>query len=124
MKRNGMVLMVGAFMAMVCCAQAQGLDAVKKSMLERKPAMEQLLAGKTVGESSVGLLEVIGKVDDAASKTVAAENADRKVVYAAIAAKNGTDVAKVGQLRAAEIASKAKPGTMLQGKDGKWAEKK
>ena len=124
MKRNWMVMAMAAFLAMAWGVQAQGLDAVKKSMLERKPALEQLLAAKTVGENNAGFLEAVGKVADADVKTVAAENADRKTVYAAIAARNGTDVVKVGQLRASEIATKAKAGTMLQGKDGKWSEKK
>lgn len=124
MKRKAMMLMAVAFLGLALAAQAQNLDAVKKSMLDRKAAVEQLLAGKTVGENSAGLLEAVGTIDAAAAKTVEAENADRKTVYAAIAAKNGTDVAKVGKLRASEIAAKAKAGTMLQGADGKWIEKK
>ncbi len=124
MKRNWMVTAMVAFLALVGGVQAQGLDAVKKSMLDRKPAVEQLLAAKTVGENNTGLLEAVGKVSDADAQTVAAENVDRKTVYAAIAAKNGTDVTKVGQLRAVDIAAKAKTGTLLKGKDGKWTEKK
>ena len=124
MKSKWMVAVLVAFLSLVSGVQAQGLAAVKKSMLERKPAVEQLLAAKTVGENNAGFLEAIGKVADADTQTVAAENADRKTVYTAIAAKNGTDVVKVGQLRAEEIAGKAKAGTLLQGKDGRWAEKK
>ena len=52
MKRNWMVMAMAAFLAMAWGVQAQGLDAVKKSMLERKPALEQLLAAKTVGENN------------------------------------------------------------------------
>lgn len=124
MKRTLFALAIGIVLAMTCNVQAQGLDAVKKSMLDRKPAVEQLLAARTVGENHAGFLEAIGKLAEADAKTVQAENADRKTVYAAIAAKNGTDVVKVGQMRAAEIAAKAKSGTMLQTADGKWAEKK
>lgn len=124
MKRSWFAMVVGMCLSAVCMAQAQDLDAVKKNMVERKPAVEQLLAARTVGENHAGFLEAIGKLAEADTKTVAAENADRKTVYAAIAAQNGTEVGKVGQQRAADIASKAKPGTMLQGADGKWTEKK
>ena len=119
-----MVTALVAFLALASGVQAQGLAAVKKSMLDRKPALEQLLATKTVGENKAGFLEAVGKVAEADAQTLAAENTDRKLVYTAIAAKNGTDVVKVGQVRAEEIAARAKPGTMLQSKDGKWAEKK
>jgi uncharacterized protein YdbL (DUF1318 family) len=119
-----MVLAALTFLGLALAAQAQGLDAVKQSMLARKPAVAQLLAGKTVGENRDGLLEAIGKVSDADAKVIAAENADRKTVYAAIAAKNGTDVVRVGQLRAAEIAARAEAGTLIQGRDGAWAGKK
>ena len=124
MKRSWLAMAVGMCLSVACMAQAQGMEAVKKNMLERKPAVEQLLAARTVGENSAGFLEAIGKLAEADAKTVEAENADRKTVYAAIAARNGTEVGKVGQMRAAEIASKAKPGTSLQGADGKWTEKK
>ena len=124
MRRNLMGLAVAALVSIAFCAQAQKLDAVKQSMLDRKASVDRALAAKTVGENSAGLLQVIGNAADADKKVVEAENADRKVVYAAIAAKNGTDVALVGQHRAAAIAEKAKAGTMIQSKDGKWIEKK
>ncbi|MEI8241631.1 MAG: DUF1318 domain-containing protein [bacterium] len=124
MNYKRMMLVAVTFLGLALAAQAQGLDAVKQSMLARKPAVAQLLASKTVGENRDGLLEATAKVADADAKTVAAENADRKAVYAAIAAKNGTDVAKVGQLRAAEIAARAEAGTLIQGRDGTWAGKK
>ena len=124
MKRNWIKVAVLAMLAVVGVAQAQELDAVKKGMLERKPAVEQMLAAKSVGENSAGFLEAVAKLSAADAKTVALENADRQVVYTAIAGRNGTDVAKVGKLRAAEIASKAKPGTLIQTGDGKWVEKK
>lgn len=104
--------------------QPDSHDVVKKRLQDRKPAVEQLLAGKAVGENNGGFLEAIGSLADADAKTVGAENADRATIYAAIAAKNGTDVAKVGQLRAVKLAARAKPGAMLQGRDGKWEEKK
>lgn len=124
MKHNWMKVAVLAMLAVVGVAQAQELDVVKKGMLERKPAVEQLLVAKSVGENSSGFLEAIAKLPAADAKTVALENADRQVVYTAIAARNGADVAKVGKLRAAEIAAKAKPGTLIQAGDGKWVEKK
>ena len=123
MKRNWMWMAMAAVVGLALCAPAQDLAAVKQRMLDRKPAVDKLLAAKTVGENRAGCLEAVGKVTDADAKVVEAENADRKTVYAAIAAKNGTSPAPVAQQRAAQISEKAKPGTMLQSADGKWAEK-
>ena len=124
MKRSWMCLMSVVAMGAALCAPAQDMNAVKKSMLDRKAAVERVLGSKAVGENNTGFLQAVGKVADADAAVVAAENADRKAVYAAIAAKNGTAVAVVGQQRAAAIAAIARTGTMLQGKDGAWAEKK
>jgi uncharacterized protein YdbL (DUF1318 family) len=123
MKHSGIMLVAGFCLAMAGSALAQGMEAIKQQMLDRKPAVEQLLDAKKAGENKAGFLEAVGSLTDGEAKTVAAENADRKTVYAAIAAKSGTQAAKVAALRAAEIAAKAKPGTKLQGRDGTWTEK-
>jgi uncharacterized protein YdbL (DUF1318 family) len=124
MNFKGMILAAGVSLALAGGALAQGMEALKKQMIDRKPAVEQLLEAGRAGENRSGLLEALGKLSEAEAKVLAAENADRKTVYAAIGARNGTDAAKVGEMRAAEIAAKAKPGTKVQGKDGAWSEKK
>jgi hypothetical protein len=55
---------------------------------------------------------------------VAAENKDRKLVYEAIAKKQGTTTEVVGKHRAVQIAGKAKTGEWLQDANGKWYQKK
>ena len=58
------------------------------------------------------------------SRRCAAENVDRKLVYEAIAKKQGTTPEVVGKHRAAQIADKALPGEWLQDANGKWYKKK
>ena len=56
-------------------------------------------------------------------EVVAAENADRRKVYEAIAAKEGTSPELVGRRRALQIANNAASGSWLQAADGKWYKK-
>ncbi len=104
---------------------AQDLAAVQARMKERLPQVAQLKAQKAVGEDRAGFLALL-KTDAAATarQLVDAENADRKQVYAALAAKAGTDATRVGQQRAKELAERAAAGMMLQRDDGTWYEKK
>jgi hypothetical protein len=104
-------------------ARAQNLDEVKARMLERAPTIEALVANKTVGENADGYLEFVGAAREQEA-LVAAENADRKLVYAAIAGKTNSTVELVARRRAQQIAEKAKPGTMLRDAAGAWSEKK
>lgn len=122
MKRFGLIL-VAACIAFV--AQAQDLDAVQERMKTRKDDVSTLLASKTIGENNQGYLEVLKPATDRKQdKTVTDENADRKVVYTAIATKTGAKSEVVGRSRAKDVAEKAKSGTMIQKADGSWAEKK
>ncbi|WP_319468837.1 YdbL family protein [uncultured Pseudodesulfovibrio sp.] len=94
---------------------------LKDRMRARVPAINSLKAQGVVGESNVGLLEYISVKQEI--EVVRSENADRLIVYKAIAQKTGTTVNVVGQRRAAKIAQKAPAGTWLQGADGKWYQK-
>lgn len=114
-------LLLGSWLALP--ARAEDLNAVKARMLQRVPAVDALLAKKVVGENNQGYLAFVGAAREQ-EEVVQAENADRKVVYAAIAAKTGATPELVGQRRAQEIAKKAPAGTMLQDAAGNWVEKK
>jgi uncharacterized protein YdbL (DUF1318 family) len=104
---------------------AQDLAKAQEQMKKRLPEVAQLKTQKAVGENSAGFLALVKPDADAKVKElVAAENADRKVVYAAVAAKTGSDPERVGKQRAKEIVEKAAPGVMLQRDDGSWYEKK
>lgn len=122
--KSNLILTVAAALMFAAAAGAADLTTIKQAMKDRKPAVEQALATKQVGENRAGFLQAVGQADAAQAKLIAEENADRKTVYQAIAAKEGTDAAAVGKLRAEKIAATAKPGTMLQERDGTWAEKK
>ena len=103
---------------------AQDLTAVQARMKERLPQVAQLKTQKVIGEDCAGFLALVkADAEATARQLVAAENADRKVVYAALAAKAGSDPARVGQQRAKELAQRSAPGLMLQREDGSWYEK-
>lgn len=105
--------------------RAQDLAAVQARMKQRLPQVAQLKTQKVIGEDSAGFLALVkGDAEATARQLVEAENADRKVVYAALAANAGTDPARVGKQRAKELAERSAAGMMLQREDGSWYEKK
>jgi uncharacterized protein YdbL (DUF1318 family) len=105
-------------------ASAADADAIKNAMIARKATIESLKKSGKIGEDNKGYLAPVSSGlagDDAA--TIKAENADRAKVYEAIAKKQGTTAALVGQRRATQIASQAKPGEYVQAADGAWKKK-
>ncbi len=94
---------------------------VKERMIQRKPAIDAMLANGTLGENNIGLLEYRGK--ELGLPEVKAENNDRLAVYKAIGKKTGTTFSVVGQRRAAKIAKQSPPGTWLQDGHSKWYQK-
>ena len=111
-----------AFAVPQALSAADDAATIKKHMAERKPKIEVLKKAGSVGENKDGYLEAMkeAKLEDADKKLLEDENADRKVIYAAIAKKEGSTVEKVGELRAKQIRSKAPEGEFIQGEDGKW----
>jgi hypothetical protein len=97
-------------------------EEIKARMLDRLPLINQYKAEGIAGEDNQGYLLVLGIAGEW-TEVVAAENADRRLVYEAIAAKTGATVASVGARRALQIRESAAPGTWLQSDDGKWAKK-
>jgi hypothetical protein len=98
-------------------------DDIKARMKNRLPVIKELKAQGIVGEDNKGYLQFVdGK--KAKEDVVAAENKDRKTVYAAIAKQKGTTAELVGKRRALQIAKKASPGEWLQDASGKWYQKK
>lgn len=98
-------------------------DSIKQRMIDRLPDIKALKDQGIVGENNLGFLEFIGNRKEKAD-VVAAENADRKSVYEAIAKNQGTTVEVVGQHRAIQLADKAQSGDWLQDANGKWYKKK
>lgn len=118
---NKKYLILIATLALSLLGTAAMAGALKDRIIQRKPAIEALLAQGTIGENNLGLLEYRG--EEANLEVVKAENADRITVYKAIAKKTGTTMNVVGARRAAKIAQKAHPGTWLQDGNGKWYRK-
>lgn len=107
-------------LALVLCSGVAHADGLKDRMLARAPQINALKAQQAVGEDNKGYLQAL---KDTGKDIVAAENADRKAVYAAIAQKQGVDPVFVGERRAAQIRERAEAGEMLQAPDGSWYKK-
>ena len=103
-------------------SHAEDLSAIKARMDQRLDRIDQLKAGGAIGENNRGFVEVRDGGGDAAS-VVAAENADREAVYAAIAARAGSSAEQVGRARARQIAAGSAPGVWLQDESGNWYKK-
>jgi len=76
------------------------------SRRDRKPQLDSLEASGTVVENQLGLVEIKGSEDPSVKTLVDAENADRMVIYKAIAAKNGVSVEEVQEIYAKKIQEK------------------
>lgn len=108
------------FLLVAGLAAAQG---IKEQMRERLPAITALKAQGLIGEDNRGFLAVKGQVGDQAT-LVAAENNDRRAVYAEIAKQQNITPQLVGERRALKIAEIAAPGTWLQNSQGDWYKSK
>lgn len=102
---------------------AENLGAVKARMEQRQSSVDALKERGVVGEDNRGYLEARGSLSAGEQQIVTQENADRKTVYAAIAAESGTSAADVGRRRAAQIAQISKPGVWIQAPNGQWSKK-
>ena len=112
-------LLIGTFMTGVSAFA----DDIKARMKNRLPVIKELKAKGIVGEDNKGFLQFVGG-KKAKADVVAAENKDRKTVYAAIAKQQGTTAELVGKRRAVQIAKKANKGEWVQDAGGKWLQKK
>ena len=101
-------------------ASADSESDLKSRMSKRLPAVVALLKREAVGENNKATLTVRGALSSSEKATVDAENADRRAVYALIAAKTGTSATRVAQARAKQIRASAPSGTWVQLPDGSW----
>jgi uncharacterized protein YdbL (DUF1318 family) len=100
--------------------QAQDLGSIRARMEKRVGQIDALKTQGVLGENNQGFLEVRSG-DDAG--VAAAENADRTVVYAALAKKTGATAEAVGKARAKQIAAASAKGVWVQAETGEWAKK-
>lgn len=116
-------LLVAGLCATALVAQAGDVAAAKAGMRQRVAAVDQLKAAGVVGEANTGFLVVRGEGGAEAEAVVKAENADRAVVFAELAARSGGNAETAGRTFARQIAAASKPGVWLQREDGGWFKK-
>jgi uncharacterized protein YdbL (DUF1318 family) len=123
--KNSPLKKISAFflIGFLIAGPALSADDIKTRMKDRLPTLLALKAQGIVGENNKGYLEFIGGKKEKPD-VVAAENEDRKTVYAAIAKQQNTTVEVVGQRRALQISQKADSGDWLQDASGNWYQKK
>lgn len=123
MKRFHFPVLIALLFSTTLSLTAANLSEVKRDMKERQPAIEALWAAGKIGENNQGFVEARAALKPEEKKLVEAENADRKVVYQAIARSVQETPEKVGVQRAAQISKRAANGLWLQDAEGKWYRK-
>lgn len=114
------VLLLAGFSALA--AYAADVGAAKAGMRERVAVIDQLKAGGAVGEANTGYLAVRAEAAKAA-EVVAAENADRAVVFEELAKKSGGSADAAAKAFARQMAAASKAGVWVQREDGGWFKK-
>lgn len=122
MNLDSRLFCLSAFCATAVIVSAAPLDEAKAGMRERVPAIDKLKAAGVIGEANTGLLALRGDNDEA-RKLVAAENADRAVLFAELSKKTGGTPEAAGKEFARQLAKVSKPGVWLQREDGGWYKK-
>ena len=95
---------------------------IKERMTQRLPVIEGLKAQGVVGENNQGYLGFVSS-NRTKQDVVAAENQDRKTIYAHIAKQQNVSVELVQSRRAKALADRAKPGHYIQNASGAWIKK-
>jgi len=117
------VLML-ALPAFLPVASAQDSATIKQNMINRLPAIAAMKSKGLAGEDNRGYLAAVSSQLSAADQAVIdAENADRKVVYEAIAQKTGATADLVGKQRAKQLAEQAAAGEYIMDENGTWKKK-
>ena len=107
----------------VAVRAGEDAGAVKARMEQRLGSLNALKDRGAAGENNQGYLEPRGGATAADQGVISAENADRRTVYAAIAAKTGANPDVVGRQRAQQLAGLARPGHWIQDASGAWKQK-
>ena len=100
--------------------RAEDLGVVRARMEKRISQIDALKSSGVLGENNRGFLDVRSGSDGGVA---AAENADRAVVYAALAQKTGASADAVGRARAKQLAGNSARGVWVQAENGQWTKK-
>ena len=121
-QKSKFAVMLVILSLVVLIGSSWGQD-IKERMRDRLADIVELKTSGVVGENNQGYLEYLpGK--SGKKEIVDSENADRRLVYQAIAKQEGIAVEHVGKRRAIQIGEKAKSGEWLQNEKGQWDQKK
>lgn len=114
---------IAGLLAGSAVSAAENLNSVRARMEQRLGALDALKDRAAAGENNRGYLEARGQATADDQKIIAAENADRRTVYADIAARTGASADSVGRQRAQQLASLARRGHWVQDANGAWKQK-
>ncbi|HEU5079447.1 MAG TPA: YdbL family protein [Opitutaceae bacterium] len=117
------LFLIVALVAPVLSLRAEDVHAVRQRMSERLPEIDKMKEKGVVGENNQGLLEARPGSGEADTAVINAENADRQVVYAAIAKKANASADQVAKARARHIAAGSRAGVWIQDEAGNWKKK-
>lgn len=107
--------------------QADTREEIKERMKKRFPEIQKLKKENKIGETYLGLVEIISDKDTAETEirlVVDAENRDREMLYELIAKAQKTTPEVVAKTNALRIFRKASLKAMFKNKDDAWREKK
>lgn len=126
-RRSTMFALLAACVALLlpATAQADEMSDLQAKFKSRFPKLTELRNAGTVGETWDGWVQVVkGGGEKDVAEIVAAENTDRKALYALLAAKQKTTPELVGERNGLRIFKAASADHWLKPKDGTWAQKK
>lgn len=122
MQRIAMTLLSMALVGILLSSPAVLASDLQNRMKARLPSIVALKTKGVIGENHQGYLEFVGKSREG-KDIVAAENADRKVLYTAVAQKTGASVEQVGQRAALKWKQNLGQGEYFKNEDGTWIQK-
>ena len=117
-----------ALFSVVTISSAQNTkDEIKIRMQDRFAKISELKKSGKIGETPLGFAEAVKKEfaqDEQIIKLLAAENDDRKILYAIIAKESQTSVEEVGMANAKRYFQKASDSDYFKIQTGEWKQKK
>ncbi len=115
-----------AFVSASGVGAADSKEDLKARFQERNEALLAQKAAGTVGETAEGYVEAVNGQPLAADAAtlLAAENRDRRALYAILAQEQGASASEVGRQSAIVKFKKAGDDEWFKGKDGTWRQKR
>ena len=86
-------------------------------------SLDEARSSGLVGEANSGYIAIVDKTSPELEGLIAEVNAKRKREYAAIAKRNGIDIAQVAARAAEKLEARLRPGEFYQDTRGRWVQK-